>query len=113
MAMIDEKKLIDKLEDKMRYMIVSPNGKHLVSVEAVIEFVEAFPKEKDWIPCSEGLPEEDMSVIICTNDGMVCEGQYTERYGYAMRRGFFAECGFIISERVIAWQPLPEPYRGE
>lgn len=66
-----------------------------------------------WIPVKERLPEEDESVIIYTRYGTVKEGAYTERYGYAMRKGFFTEDYFEELCDVIAWMPLPELYQEE
>ena len=66
-----------------------------------------------WIPVKERLPKEDESVIICTRYGTVKEGTYTERYGYAMRKGFFTEDYFEELCDVIAWMPLPRPYQEE
>ena len=66
-----------------------------------------------WIPVKERLPEEDERVILCTRYGTVKEGTYTERYGYAMRKGFFTEDYFEELCDVIAWMPLPRPYQEE
>lgn len=65
-----------------------------------------------WIPVEERLPEEDERVMISTKNEVVKEGTYTERYGYAMRKGFFTENCFEDLQGVIAWQPLPESYKG-
>ena len=65
-----------------------------------------------WIPVKERLPEEDERVILCTRYGTVKEGTYTERYGYAMRKGFFTENCFEELCDVAAWMPLPRPYQG-
>lgn len=66
-----------------------------------------------WIPVEERLPEEDERVILCTRYGNVKEGTYTERYGYAMRKGFFTEDHFEELCDVVAWMPLPRPYQEE
>lgn len=65
-----------------------------------------------WIPIKERLPEEDERVMISTKNEVVKEGTYTERYGYAMRKGFFAKNCFEDLQGVTAWQPLPESYKG-
>ena len=67
----------------------------------------------NWIPVEERLPEEDERVMISTRNGVVKEGTYTERYGYTMRKGFFTENCFEDLQGVTAWQPLPEPYKGD
>ena len=77
------------------------------------EEVKELRRQQDkWIPVGERLPEEDERVIISTKNEVVKEGAYTERYGYAMRKGFFTENCFEDLQGVTAWQPLPEPYKG-
>lgn len=77
------------------------------------EGIERLKEQHRWIPVEERLPEEDDRVILCTIHGIVKEGTYTERYGYAMRKGFFTETCFEELCDVTAWMPLPEPYRKE
>ena len=80
----------------------------------VAELVEKFGQEKaqsnnGWIPCSERLPEES--------------GEYLTYVDYADET-FIAidefDCEGILKEwngtpnyHILAWQPLPEPYREE
>ena len=75
------------------------------------EEVEQLKESRRWTPVEEKLPKEDDSVILCTKYGTVKEGTYTERYGYAMRKGFFTEDCFEELCDVTAWMPLPRPYR--
>lgn len=77
------------------------------------EGIERLKEQHRWIPVEERLPEEDDRVILCTIYGIVKEGTYTERYGYAMRKGFFTETCFEELCDVTAWMPLPEPYQKE
>lgn len=77
------------------------------------EGIERLKEQHRWIPVEERLPEEDDRVILCTIHGIVKEGTYTERYGYAMRKGFFTETCFEELCDVTAWMPLPEPYQKE
>lgn len=66
-----------------------------------------------WIPCSERLPEdveigeEYPTVIFCTIDETYCGFlEYTE-HG---RTWWNADAEYEVDE-VIAWMPLPEPYK--
>lgn len=74
--------------------------------------------EQRWIPCSERLPEEDdyKSCIECL-DGAVW--YFTENgtmglgYYYMSTKEWSTTDDLKTSGKVIAWQPLPEPYRKE
>ena len=78
--------------------------------------VEAEPR---WIPCSERLPESDNEVLITVWDA---EDDYVEVYkGFYQGHEWWTQwchgCSKIKDEPcgeniVIAWMPLPEPYRG-
>ena len=55
--------------------------------------------EQRWIPCGERLPEERGFYLTTTKDKAVyCD--------------YWNEDNFDRTEMVIAWMPLPEPYRG-
>lgn len=59
-----------------------------------------------WIPVDERLPED--GTYICTLDGELCglEEPFTGMCG--IEKGIWDE-----PDCVIAWRPLPEPYRPE
>lgn len=68
-----------------------------------------------WIPVTERLPEEDGRYLV------TCEGEYGRvvmplSYRRIRRRDIFydhdIEYGDIEYCGVIAWMPLPEPYKG-
>ena len=54
----------------------------------------------EWIPISERLPDAYGEYLITEVDGNVRKDTYNDYF-----KKFNAE------ERVIAWQPLPEPYK--
>lgn len=76
-----------------------------------------------WIPVQDKLPEDDVDVLITYAD--IDDEIYTDicitTYGYAYLGGNkldFKEWRspfeyFRSNYKVIAWQPLPEPYRSE
>lgn len=85
-------------------------------------------KKHRWIPCSERLPEDcDNRFYMCVVENheedlpMYC--QYEEGIGFGFWNDVFDEhtLGFVDSyfraneelgyETVIAWMPLPEPYK--
>ena len=87
-------------------------------------FIEPERKTGKWIPCSERLPEEHigfylvtvqkrritaLNVVGCDNtvhDIVIARWDYDRR---APQRGYH----WCKEDKVIAWMPLPEPYREE
>ena len=74
------------------------------------------PKVGEWIPCSEGLPEDEGIMYWTTHeDGSIV------MHGYTKKNGFIYNWEVDDLEKrkrqggVIAWMPLPlpEPYKGE
>lgn len=62
------------------------------------------PSAQQWIPCSERLPEEYAQYLICYEDG--------ECFVYWLEDADWAR-GVIEKEHIVAWMPLPKPYKGE
>ena len=79
----------------------------------VIRTVPSADRPQEWIPCSERLPSEkdyigDV-VIWCTDKSIVGVGWYYESTkSWATIDDTFPP---ILGE-VIAWMPLPEPWKG-
>ena len=71
----------------------------------------------EWVPVSERLPEEkinpntnDFVEVLCsTVFGNVRVYKYGKPMGYS--KAHFWDWGEIMDEYIIAWQPLPEPYK--
>lgn len=72
----------------------------------------------EWIPCSKELPRVQRWVLIT----YVWDDDSTRYTGYGHRISnseFYAISGergeltLLKNYKVIAWQPLPEPYRGD
>ena len=84
---------------------------------AAMKEIKDLPSAQQWIPCSERLPEDWVPVLVTLKrperlpawikakpenyfhivDADVCEnGEWT-----------------VNKKNVIAWMPLPEPYKGE
>ena len=74
-------------------------------------YVEQLPSAKQWIPCSERLPEEEKDVLACTEIGEMVVAYPFSDWG---DRLVWTTGAFGSGEvDVIAWMPLPEPYKGE
>lgn len=70
--------------------------------------IEALEKQSKWIPVSERLPEEgkDVLITILLRNGVKAV-EKSKRADVTMWRGFGRDVN------VIAWMPLPEPYKKE
>lgn len=66
----------------------------------------------DWIPCSERLPDKSDFYMICSYNG----DTYDYRKNWFYHEDDYGDSewtGLIPCEKVIAWAPLPEPYKPE
>ena len=73
----------------------------------ILNHIPSAELEQKWIPVAERLPKDGERVLI-THRGGVSFGWYNGSY---WERG--APTNHRPLETVIAWMPLPEPYRGE
>ena len=64
-----------------------------------------------WIPCSDRLPEEYGEYIVWWTD--ITKSKYYEIVEYEPSNGWIGDIPQAVEGKysVIAWQPLPEPYK--
>ena len=67
-------------------------------------------KPNKWIPVSEGLPEENKTVIASTKYGVYPEVRYTKEYGWKWAYEAGADYWKELKVTVTAWMSLPQPY---
>ena len=85
------------------------SGKYRKALKKAIKALEA----QEWILCSERLPKYEEEVIVSVRDD---SGDSTLDYSSC---GWYACAGdfWVVDNEpnpyVIAWMPLPEPYRAE
>ena len=73
-------------------------------------------EQPHWISCSERQPEEYGNYITTMNYGDVQECTYSPDKNTRFMRGGWSTCEsdgilFLDISEVIAWMPLPEPYK--
>lgn len=62
-------------------------------------------EQTQWIPVSERLPEENGEYLVTRKSPVY------EYVDIVKKTNIF--CSGDIASDIIAWQPLPEPYKGE
>ena len=67
-----------------------------------------FPTVNQWIPCSERLPEEGTEVLGTDDHGCI---RHVVKDKSALYE--FATYEEMMHINIVAWQPLPEPYKEE
>ena len=118
---IDEKKLIDELNECGREMylkVCNPveycEGFYAGMTKA-LDIIEAQPKlslenkTSDWIPCSERLPEVWKSVLVTSGHLRVRD----IRIAFVNENMEWCSIWNSCEPDILAWMPLPEPYKGE
>ena len=92
-----------EIEKKSQYKHGLP-GSALDIVNSLLNDLEQDEKENGWIPVSERLPED--GTYITTLDGELVgqEEPFTGMCGIEKGKWDDEDC-------VIAWMPLPEPYK--
>lgn len=120
--MIDEKKLIEMLRYDISCFETDgmKDEEMYIRVDDMMRMIEGQPKVGEWIPVTERLPTREEYL---KDDGrfMLDDGNrryqglfdiYDRKFKFSMHiRGLYYE--LIEDKRVIAWMPLPEPYKLE
>jgi hypothetical protein len=116
--MNDIERAIKYMKNRLRYALVATT----IDVEYVKLAIQALEKQLNdgWIPVSERLPTRE---DFLKNDGrfIVTDGQrvYQSLYDTYENKGFvdihyIGNCKFneTVDNCVVAWQPLPESFKG-
>lgn len=113
MDLIDRAEAIDACEKNLVMEVSLPDGLYNQGVRNCINRLKGLPPaqpEQSWIPCSERLPEECGTYICTCYDGTAIRVSF---FKYQKRMKSWEQTGARAYWRVIAWMPLPEPYKGK
>lgn len=100
------------LHEEMRLFteLSGEDGAH-TSIARIGGYIDGYERGKadsKWIPCYERLPEEGTEVLGTDNHGCI-------RHVYKDKTGLYefatVEEGMHLG--IVAWQPLPEPWKGD
>lgn len=82
-----------------------------VHYEDMVHAIKHLPSAQQWIPCSTEMPPTGKDVLVTLVDGAVTDG---ERWKPQEGKWFLFSDGVNgLDEDVLAWMPLPAPYRPE
>jgi len=86
-------------------------------IEALKNLPSAQP-ETQWIPCSERMPEIDETVLITIKEKYDGDKEYhyhTDVADHLINDGWLTFNDWDEGQEIhiIAWMPLPEPWKGE
>lgn len=102
-------------QDVLDYIDTMPSeltedGRRMVRRSMLTDYIaDTLPSALCWIPCSERLPEKETFVLCYIR----CESfDYMKVLWRDDYSGDWAD-GDNFHHKVIAWMPLPEPYRME
>lgn len=80
-------------------------GQQAERIEKELKKITVEPVRGEWIPVKERLPEEEYDTVLA-----VTNAKHYAVYVYTSEHGFRTMDIDAIGE-VIAWMPLPEPYK--
>ena len=87
---------------------IKPRSKAIERIERGVYSLPSAQPEQRWIPCSERLPEHGGRYLISVLDGT---NRRTTVAPYLPRCKAWTMTGRMAYWKVIAWMPLPEPYK--
>ena len=110
--MSDKRKIYDYIK-----RTINPYGKPFEGTAyelglKIMDYIENMDNEKEngWIPVSERLPEKHKDVIATVKYSGFC-GMYGKWLKTASINDYGEWNGECIGGEVIAWMPLPKPYK--
>ncbi len=113
MALIDRQDAIDVLKRNYPSSCFEDLCK---AVDLAIEALSAQPEPR-WIPCSERLPEhpenDDYYLVTIQCEHYDGWDDYVTGFAEWTKHGWDEQSCYIGQIKVVAWMPLPEPYKEE
>jgi hypothetical protein len=125
---------IKAINARSNWYQVTCNGKQIAvmlmakDVNEILEKVPSADRPQEWIPCRERLPEDSGDYLVCPSDSVLEDysdfsevmimpyDADCEAFGWWIERYDPISLGYLDSDfnefEVLAWMPLPEPWKG-
>lgn len=111
-------KILEEIDKKADYYETDEQGREhvrmvdMVEVEDIIRSNMNEVENDDWIPVEERSPEDNSKILCTTEYGEVVLCRYSWNNPHTKKK-FFGVGGGAAYSGIIAWQPLPEGYKGD
>ena len=106
-----EKILEEINEESFPLELLGEGDTRFITVSLVEDIIRKHMND-GWILVEKRLPEDGKSVLCCSDDERMMIG--------VLHKEYYVDFGITVAENynqimhdVIAWQPMPEPYRPE
>lgn len=116
--LIDRKKALDEIS-KIDTSII-PSGwvkgyvdETIKETQRIIRTIPSAEPEMKWIPVTEAMPINDVDVIVSVLDDSGDTPYRFTSVGWCTPNGQYWVVDNEMCYGVIAWMPLPEPWRGD
>ena len=118
---ISRKRLLARIDEERKHLLnIKMDGAEHIIVHHARRIIEDMPPvtpqpKAEWIPCSERLPDTDDKVLCWYEYYHWSREKVLPEYGIGcyLRKtsAWFGEVANGKDVKVIAWMPLPEPYK--
>lgn len=89
-----------------------------------VKAISSLPSVSQWIPCGERLPEDRQRCLVTigdNNQGIIVISTYSTNLRTVSQHdfntskpgwyGFDPEFGYYEETQIVAWMPMPKPYK--
>lgn len=108
MRPVDGDEIIARCENVIKNGDADVFGLHILPAEIIIGFIKTMPAASYWIPCTDRLPEDGQYVICQQDNGDIGEAKRLGENEWLI----MYDRNIVPDFNVVAWQPLPERWKG-